>query len=168
VFDPERDEDTHRGRFYLRLLAIAVIAGAGCVALWPSVTGFAGGPDHQIGCVAIKDGWTAGPSKPSDAQVRAAFAAYPPLPTEAQRQDPGFMSRFRAQIQVVDSLPVVQQANTYADWVSQAGACVHESRHRLIRSGVGLLGLVGFCCGVAYFRRTRENLRRPPAELAGV
>ena len=168
MFDPERDDDSDRRHFYLRLLAIAVISTAGCLALWPSVTGFAGGPDHQIGCLAIKDAWTSGPSAPSDAAVRAAFAAYPAMPTAAQRNDPAFMARFRAQIQAIDSLPVVQQANAYANWVSQAGACVHESRHRLIRSGIGLVGLVGFCCGVAYFRRTRENLRRPPAELAGV
>lgn len=168
MFDPERDEDTGRRHFYVRLLAIAVISTAGCLALWPSVTGFAGGPDHQIGCLAVKDAWTAGPSAPSDAAVKAAFAAFPAMPTEAQRNDPAFMARFRARIQAIDSLPVVQQANTYADWVSQAGACVHESRHRLIRSGVGLLGLVGFCGGVAYFRRTRKNPHQAPPELAGV
>ena len=168
MFDPERDQDSDRRHFYVRLLAIAVIAAAGCLALWPSVTGFAGGPDHEIGCLAVKDAWTSGPSAPSDAAMKAAFASYPPMPTPVQRDDPAFMNRFRAQIQAVDSLAVVQQANAYANWVSQAGACVRESRHRLIRSGVGLLGLVGFCLGVAYFRRTRKNPHQSPPELAGV
>jgi hypothetical protein len=168
VFDPERDEDTGRGRYYLRLLAVAVISTAGCLALWPSVTGFAAGPDHQTGCLAVADGWRGDRSGPNEAAVRAAYASYPAIPTEAQRNDPAFMARFRAQLRAIDALPVVQQANDYADWVSGPGACVHESRHRLIRSGLGLLGLAGFCGGVAYFRRTRKNLRRPPAELAGV
>jgi hypothetical protein len=168
VFDPERDEDTDRRRFYGRLLAIAVISAAGCLALWPSVTGFAGGPDHQIGCLAVKDAWTSGPSAPNDAAVKAAFADYPPMPTEAQRNDPAFMATFRARIQALQALPIVQQATDYANWVSQAGACVRESRHRLMRSGVGLLGLVGFCAGVAYFRRTRKNPHQPPQELAGI
>jgi hypothetical protein len=168
VFDPERDEDTDRRHFYARLFAIAMVSAAGCLALWPSVTGFAAGPDHDTGCLAVTDGWHANRSAPSDADVRAAYAAYPPLPTEAERQDPAFMARFRARLQALDALPVVQQANAYADWVSGAGACVPESRHRLIRSGVGLVGLAGFVGGVAYFRRTRKNLHHPPAELAGV
>jgi hypothetical protein len=45
---------------------------------------------------------------------------------------------------------------------------VHESRHRLIRSGIGLVGLGGFVAGVAYFLRTRKNPHPAPQELAGV
>ena len=167
MFDPERDADDDRRHFFVRLGAIAAITVAGCLALWPSVTGFAGGPDHQIGCLAVTDGWRPDKPHPTDAQVQAAYAAYPPMPTEAQRNAPAFMQRFRAELNAIDALPVVQQANAYADWVSKAGACVHESRHRLIRSGLGLVGLGGFLGGLAYFRRTRRNPHRAPQELAG-
>ena len=39
MFDPERDDDPGARPFYTRLLAVAVVAAAACVALWPSVTG---------------------------------------------------------------------------------------------------------------------------------
>jgi hypothetical protein len=168
VFDPERDADDDRRHFLLRLGVIAAITVAGCLALWPSVTGFAGGPDHQIGCLAIADGWHRDKPHPSDAALQAAYAAYPPMPTEAQRNDPAFMERFRAQLSALAALPVVQAANAYANWASNTGACLHESRHRLIRSGIGLVGLTGFVAGVAYFLRTRENPHQAPQELAGV
>jgi hypothetical protein len=168
VFDPERDQDDDRRHFFVRLGAIAAITVAGCLVLWPSVTGFAAGPDHLTGCLAVTDGWHGDKPHPSDSEIKAAYASYPPIPTEAQRNDPAFMDRFRAQLHAIDALPVVQQANAYADWVSKAGACVHESRHRLIRSGIGLAGLGGFVGGVAYFRRTRKNPQHPPAELAAV
>jgi len=168
VFDPDRDADDDRRHFFLRLGAIAAITVAGSLALWPSVTGFAGGPDHQIGCVAVLDGWHRDKPHPSDAQVQAAYASYPPMPTEAQRNDPGFMEHFRAQLNALAAQPVLQQANAYADWVSKEGACMHESRHRLIRSGVALVGLSGFVAGAAYFLRTRKNPHQAPQELAGV
>ena len=65
MFDPERDEDPGRSRYYLRLLVVMVISAAGCVALWPSVSGFAAGPDHLTGCLAITDGWHAQKSAPT-------------------------------------------------------------------------------------------------------
>ena len=168
MFDPERDEDPGPRRFYLRLLAVVLISAAGCVALWPSVSGFAAGPDRLTGCLAITDGWHADRSGPTAEDISAFNAIYPAMPTAAERDDPAFMARFRAQLQAADASPVMQRAVAYQDWVAGPGACVHESRHRLIRSGLGLIGLAGFVVGVAYFRRTRENLRRPPAELAGV
>jgi hypothetical protein len=168
VFDPERDQDDGHPGFYLRLLAIAVISAAGCLALWPSVTGFAAGADHEIGCLAIKDGWQADKSAPSSAENLRITAGFPTPLSPAQFKDPAAVERFREQWRAAQANPAVQHANAYQDWVAGPGACVHESRHRLIRSGLGLLGLGGFVGGVTYFRRTRENLRHPPAELAGV
>ena len=165
MFDPERDEDTGPRRFYLRLLAVMVISLAACAALFPAVTGFAAGPDHDTGCLAIKDGWHADKPHPGKAEVDAAYASYPQPPNEAQRNDPAFMAHFRAQLKVIDASPIVQQANAYADWVAGPGSCVHESRHRLILSGIGLGALALICTGVAIVRRTRTNLR-PPADIA--
>jgi hypothetical protein len=168
VFDPERDRDDGRRAFYQRLLAIAAISAAGCLALWPSVSGFAAGSDHQIGCLAVKDGWQADKAAPSPADRAAINAAFPPAPTLKEQLNPEALARWRVQWQAAQARPDVQRAFAYEDWIAGPGACVHESRHRLIRSGIGLVGLAGFVGGVTYFRRTRESLRRPPAELAGV
>jgi len=159
VFDPERDEDPGPRRFYLRLLTVVAIAAAGCIALWPSVSGFGAGPDHSTGCVAVLNGWHAQKSAPSAADVDALDAAYPATPTEAQRNDPAFMAEFQARLRAVQALPAWQHANVYLDWNNGSGACISESRQRLIRSGVALASLAVFCAGVAYTRRTRTNLR---------
>jgi hypothetical protein len=168
VFDPERDQDDGRRTFYLRLLAVAVISAAGCLALWPSVTGFAAGEDHLIGCLAIKDGWQADKAAPSAAENLRIGSVFPAPLSPDQFKDPAAVARFREQLRAAQADPDVQRAYAYQDWAAGPGACVRESRHRLIRSGLGLAGLAGFVGGVTYFRRTRENLRRPPAELAGV
>jgi hypothetical protein len=169
VFDPERDQDPGARHFYARLLAIAAIAALGCVALWPSVTTFAAGPDGQSDCLAIKDGWHFDRSGPSAAQLASADAAIPPMPTEAQRNDPAFMARWRVAWQAGQSSPAVTAANARLDWLAGSGACVPASRHRLIETGIGLGVLVTACTAVALVHRarTRKNLRRFPAELAG-
>ena len=152
MFDPERDEDPGAGRYYLRLLAVVVISAIGCVALWPSVSGFSAGPDHQTGCLAIADGWKAEKSAPSADSV----PGFAPL-TEAERADPAALARWRAQFQAWQARPEVQQAMAYQEWRNGAGACVHESRHRLILSGIGLALLVAACTGVALVLRTRKD-----------
>ena len=77
MFDPERDEDHDSRRFLLRVVVIAAVTVAACAVLYPSVTGFAAGPDHQIGCLAVKDGWQRDRSM-SDAETKAALAEYCP------------------------------------------------------------------------------------------
>jgi len=166
VFDPERDEDHTARRFYLRLLAVVVISAAACAALWPSVSGFAAGEDHQTGCVAIRDGWHADRSGPSAAERSAILATYPAPLTEAERNDPVAMARFRAQLQAAEASPAWQHEVAYEDWVAGAGQCVHESRHRLILSGLGLGGIGLVVGGIALFRRTRTSLRPSDAQVA--
>jgi hypothetical protein len=70
-------------------------------------------------------------------------------------------------MEAVDALPEVQQFNAYQDWLAGPGACIPKSRHRLIVSGIGLSVVAVVCAGVVIVRRTRKNLRRAPAELAG-
>jgi hypothetical protein len=167
VFDPERDDDPGPRRFYLRLLTVVVISAAGCLALWPSVTGFGAGPDHDTSCLAVANGWHADRAGSTASEIAAFNRVFPPPPTPAQGKDPAAMARWHAQFAAAQQNPVVQRAYAYDAWVNGPGACVRESRHRLIHSGIALAALAAFCLGIAYTRRTRTNLRKHPAELAG-
>jgi len=170
VFDPERDEDQGVRPFIRRLLTVAVISALGCIALWPSVAEFATGPDHQTGCLPIRDGWHADRSAPTAADAAAVTAALPPIPTAAQRNDPAFMARWRVAWQAGQANPAVVQAYSYQDWASSTGMCIRASRHRLILSGIGLGALIAVTSGISIVRRTRtrKNLRPIPGELAGI
>lgn len=170
MFDPERDEDQGARPFYRRLATLALISALGCFALWPSVAEFSTGYDHQIGCLAIRDGWHADKAAPSAADLAAVTAALPPPPTAAQRNDPAFLARWRVAWRAGQSNPAVVRAFAYQDWIGSTGECVRAARHRLMLSGAGLGALVLITTGVAMVRRsrTRKNLRRVPAELAGI
>jgi hypothetical protein len=148
MFDPERDEDPGSRGFLVRLATVALIAATGCLALAPAVTGFSVGVDQEKGCLAIKDGWHADRKGLSGAEQdlqEKSFGPAGPSPVEQQQ---------------------LAHAQTYLDWRNGPGACIPESRHRLILSGVGLGGLAAACLGVAILRRARKSLRRAPAELA--
>ena len=152
MFDPERDEDPGAGRYYVRLLAVMVISAIGCIALWPSVSGFSAGPDHQTGCLAIVDGWKADKSAPHLDNA----GGLAPL-THAELADPAALARWRAQWQAWRARPEVQQAMAYTDWMDGPGACVHASRHRLILTGIGLGSLAAVCTGFALVVRARKD-----------
>jgi hypothetical protein len=138
VFDPERDFDPGVRPFYMRLLAVALVTGAACVALLPSVTGFAAGPDHNTGCVAIANGWHSEPPALSAADAAAADSAFPKPPTPAEASDPTFMAHWQAEFRAGQKNPAVIRANGRISWLDGPGACLRESRHRLLVSGVGL------------------------------
>ena len=157
MFDPDRDDDPGVRRFYQRLAVVALVAAAACVALWPSVTGFAAGPDRDTGCIAITHGWHADKSGPSASDFAAINAAIPPPPTAEQRRDPAALARWRAQWQAAQSNPALRRANAYTEWVNGPGACIPESRHRLILSGLGLGGLAMIVGGASIARRTRAR-----------
>jgi hypothetical protein len=167
VFDLERDDDHGARRFYLRLLTIAAIALAACVVIYPSVKGFQSGEDDTTTCIAITNGFHADMAPPSAADRAAIEAAAPQVLTPEQARDPALLARFRAQSQAAQALPARQRANAYFEWQDGPGQCVHESRHRLILSGIGLGAIALGCAGAVTFRRARKNLRRAPAELAG-
>jgi hypothetical protein len=61
VFDPARDDDRGKRRFYTRLLAVFALGSLMSVALWPSVTGFTAGPDADHPCIALADAWRSRP-----------------------------------------------------------------------------------------------------------
>jgi hypothetical protein len=158
MFDPERDEDHGSRRFVVRVLVIAAVSVAACAALYPSVTGFAAGPDHQIGCLAVKDGWQRDHTM-SDADASAAFSAFPKSLTPEQLDDPVAVARFREQMRAAQVLPEVQRAIAAEDWAAGPGACVRESRHRLVISSIGLGVLLLGCCGFVVLIRIRRRSR---------
>jgi hypothetical protein len=160
MFDPERDHDPGVRAFYARLLAIAMVTAVACVALWPAVTGFSAGPDHDTGCVAIRDGWHSEVLAPSARELAAAWATMPPMPLPAQQQDPQFMDKWRAEWRAAQASPAVARANRRIDWLGGPGACVAESRHRLIVSGVGLGALLLLAIGFWLYLRVRTKPRR--------
>jgi hypothetical protein len=159
MFDPERDEEHDSRRFLWRLLIVATATVALCAVLYPSVTGFAAGSDHQIECIAMKNGWHRDRTM-SDADVIATFAALPKPPPGDQLRDPVVAQQWRAELHAAQALPAVQRADAALDWADGPGACVPESRHRLIISAIGLGVLLAALAGAWIVIRTRKNLRR--------
>jgi hypothetical protein len=144
VFDPERDDDRGARRFYLRLLAIVVISVAGCIAVYPSVSGFSAGLDGEKGCLAIADGWHADQGRMSAAEKAIENLNFASAPSPEQRV-------------------VIDRANAKLEWSQGPGACVAGSRHRLIMSGLGLGGIALMGGGVALARRQRRHGDGPPS-----
>jgi hypothetical protein len=159
MFDPERDEDYDSRRFLRRLLFTATATVVACAVLYPSVTSFATGDDHQISCLAIKDGWHRDRTM-SDSDLIAAYASLPKPPPGDRLKDPAVARRWQEEFHAARALPAVQRAEAAANWADGPGACVPESRHRLIISGVGLGVLLLVLAGFSIFVRTRKNLRR--------
>jgi hypothetical protein len=159
MFDPERDEEHDSRGFLRRLLIVATLTVAACAVLSPSVMGFSAGPDHQSGCLAVRDGWHRDRTM-SDTEISAAFGPMPTALTPEQWKDPAAVERFREQVRASEATPAAQRAIAAANWADGAGACVPESRHRLIVSGIGLGVLLLALAGVSIFVRTRKNLRR--------
>jgi hypothetical protein len=160
MFDPERDHDAGVRAFYVRLLVIAMVTAVVCVALWPSVSGFAAGPDHQTGCIAIRDGWHSEVPAPSAQDLATAYAALPPMPNATQRQDPQFMDKWRTEWRAGQASPAVTRANSRIDWLNGPGACVSGSRHRLIVSGVALGALLIIAVALWQYLRARRKPAR--------
>jgi len=146
VFDPERDDDPGARPFYLRLVAVACVTVAACLALLPSITAFSSGADEGRSCVAIVDGWHAD---------RPGLTA-----AERAAESTGFVGRPATR----DELRALAAGDAYLTWRAGPGACIPESRHRLIRTGIALGSLAFLVAGVVIERRTRKNLRPAPAD----
>jgi hypothetical protein len=147
VFDPERDEEQGARPFYLRLLAVAAVTAVVCVALWPSVTSFPAGVDRK-GCLAVADGWHTDRPAPTAADRAVEAAAGPYTRTSAEEQH------------------VLDRVYAYDDWRAGPGACVPQSRHRLILSGLGLAAMAAVVTGIAIGRSLRLRARELPAAMA--
>jgi hypothetical protein len=140
VFDPELDEDHDTRRFYVRLLALVAVSVVGCVSLYPSVTSFPAGVD-QKGCLAIVDGWHADRRAPTAADRTVEATAGPYSRSSAAEQR------------------ILDRVYAYDDWRVGSGACIPESRHRLIMSGIGLAAIATVIVGIAIGRSLRLRAR---------
>jgi hypothetical protein len=113
-------------------MGAAFVTVAVSVLLLPSITGFTAGVDADRSCLAIRDGWHAdrGPDA-ADKVVIHTFYAHP----------------------TAEEMQVIGRANARLTWVLGRGACVPESRHRLIISGAGLSALAAVIGAIAFVRR---------------
>lgn len=157
MFDPTRDHDPSVRSFYRRVAGIAIVTVVACIALWPSVSGFSAGPDHDTGCVAIKDGWHSEVPAPTGQELTAAYAAMPAMPTPAQEHDAQYMNAWRAKWRAVQGNPAVIRANARLEWLHGPGACVAESRHRLILSGIALAAVLLCVTALSHASRVRRK-----------
>lgn len=141
MFDPDRDDDSSH-RFLRRLLVLALLTLALGGVVLPTVSQFTVGLD-QTPCVALLDGWHAdhGPNA-ADRAVNSEFIG-PNLTPQKQQAIARSTKRF--------------------EWLTGPGACVPQSRHRLILSGVGLavvaLLTTGVSIGRKLMRRTTSHSR---------
>lgn len=157
MFDPDRDHDPSVRIFYRRVAGIAIVTVVASIALWPSVSGFSAGPDHDTGCVAIKDGWHADVPAPTRQELTAAYSAMPPTPTPAQQHDAEYMNAWRAKWRTAQANPAVIRANARLQWLDGPGACVAESRHRLMLSGIALSILLLCVTAFSHASRVRRK-----------
>jgi hypothetical protein len=141
VYDETLDAKNTGWNFWTRVVVIALFVAAAGAALLPSVTGFVSGDNDDRTCVAIVDAWHSGPAKPSAADMLAIDAAAPKLPSSESLNDPAVRARVRKQAVAFTQRSDVQQLGAYMAWQEGSGACVSESRHRLIITGA-LLGAV--------------------------
>jgi hypothetical protein len=161
VFDPVRDHDGGHRRFYMRLLVVFALGCLVSVALWPSFAGFGAGSDAEHTCVAIVSAWADEVPPPSAADERAIAAL--PKPTPPDPRDTSAVARFREQYTAILATPAVQRANAYVDWRLGAGACVPESRHRLLRTAGGLGAIAIVVVGTTFVRARHVRRQRGAA-----
>lgn len=162
MFDPVRDDDGGHRRFYTRLLVVLALGGLVSVALWPAFAAFGAGSDAEHTCVAIVNAWAHEVPPPSAADQRVIAAL--PMPPPPDPHDASAVARFREQYAAVAATPAVQRAHAYIDWRDGAGACIHESRHRLLLTADALGGVAIFVTGAA-FVRARHVRRQGGASL---
>jgi hypothetical protein len=164
VYDEERDPDRGRLPYWARVLTLGLFALAIGVALFPAVTGFATGPDGDHTCIAVVDAWHRGPAKPSQATIDEMNAAAPAWPTPAELSKPAVQARVRKELAAYQARPDVQQMDAYYAWTQQGGACVHESRHRLVISGAGLGAVLVALLVFGVVRHAKRPPRRAAVE----
>jgi hypothetical protein len=161
MFDPVRDHDGGHRRFYTRLLVVFALGCLVSVALWPSFAGFGAGSDAEHTCVAIVSAWGHEIPPPSAADERAVAAL--PKPTPPDAHDASTAARFREQYAAILATPAVQRANAYVDWRHGAGACIHESRQRLLLTAGGLGAVAIVVVGAAFVRARHVKRQRGAA-----
>lgn len=124
----------------IALLVLLVLAGAAVV---PSVLPFTVETvDNDRVCVPIAEGWKAERAKPSEADMQELVDILAILPSPDAMRDPVQRAAWLEAERVRTSTPGYKRAEAYLNWVGGPGACIPESRHRLILTGAGLGGVL--------------------------
>ena len=141
-------------RLSVTRFVLLVLAG---VALTPAVLPFTvETTENDRVCVPLLAGWHADRATPSDADATELFASFTALPTPEQMRDPDKRAAWLSEEKARTSTPGYRRAEAYLQWRGGAGACVPESRHRLIQSAIGLGG-VGLVATAGAIRRRRRD-----------
>lgn len=143
-------------------IALMVLAG---LALVPSVLPFTpANRDENRVCVALVEGWHGDRRAPAEADFELLAEAVADLPTPEMLQDQAARAAFRVRERERQASPPYQRVQSYILWAAGDGACISESRHRLIQSGL-LLGAVAVV-GVMGRAVARHRRRFPAGHLA--
>jgi hypothetical protein len=137
-----------------RLVRVLVILGAG-VALVPAILPFTAAVNADEVCIAARDGWHRDRAAPPQGDIRAVEQhladSMPTGLTEAELQE--WVERERE----FDQRQDVEAAYDYISWRAGPGACVPESRHRLILSGSCLVLIAAIVASRTLASRTRRG-----------
>lgn len=134
-------------------VALLVLAGA---ALVPAVLPFTVDTgDADKVCVPAAHGWRGERDKPSEADLSELEAGLGAVPSPEVMADPAGRAAWLAAEAARTSTPGYRRAEAYVEWRAGDGACVPESRHRLILTGAaaGVLAVVAAAA--------RHRLRAP-------
>lgn len=152
-----RDDPQPLGRPHWVSVARFVLLALVGVALVPSVLPFTvETAENDSVCVPVLAGWHSDRAAPSDADAAELFASFTALPTPEEMRDPDKRDAWLSEEKARTSTPGYRRAEAYVEWRGGTGACVLESRHRLIQSAIGLGG-VGLIATAGAIRRRRSD-----------
>jgi hypothetical protein len=148
---------------------IALITGLTLVTI-PSLIPFSGDavPTPKV-CLPIVSGWSAD-KKPPSSQDFAVFTSLP-IPYPGQLNTQAKRAAYAAEARKLQTMPAYRRVAAWTTWATGPGACVPESRHRLILSAWIALGVSLMVFAFKVRRRLRPSSSRPlgtPSESSPV
>ena len=138
---PPAAAPSHAGARWVRGARVGLLVLLGA-ALIPAILPFSveTGDSDRV-CVPALHGWHADRQKPSEADLQELVDNMTQLPSPEAMRDPLQREKWLAAEESRASTPGYKRAESYVEWIGGPGACIPESRHRLIQTGVGLGGI---------------------------
>ena len=111
----------------------------------------------------VVDGWHADRRQPAQADFDELAAGVEDIPSPEAMRDPNVRAAYAAAVKVQLASPAYRRVQAYIDWSTGSGACVPDSRHRLIQTGLGLGGVAGAAviATVTDLRRRKRTAEHP-------